>query len=308
MNLACGRNPWMVASTEDASYRAFIHNPGYLRTILSISEELNYILGRIFTVDPNRRITLPELRRAILACSHFTPPEPVHPEDTLMAQVPCAAPVFQGDVDQAYDTTADDDSEDDSDSSDTSSTFSYPDSNMSSRSPSPDVEETIPDEQCHVSMGTPVTQTCPDPAILDQPGFVDQRPRLQQCPQHLAPMILGTPPMDSMTIPGQGPYGQVIHTLPLHPLPRPTMIQFQSYQMLTPPPSPPPACGQSPCGQTQTLGTNSVQCLPFRPANHISRPACHLPSVPSHGYGFQNLTNLVKTDRLFAYTPVFTFN
>lgn len=72
MNLTCGRNPWKQASFEDSTYRAYTRSQDFLRTILPLSDELNNILGRIFTRNPDHRITLPELRNSILTCSRFT--------------------------------------------------------------------------------------------------------------------------------------------------------------------------------------------------------------------------------------------
>jgi len=76
VNLTCGRNPWKQASMEDSTYRAYTRNRDFLKTILPVSDELNDILGRIFTRNPEQRITLPELRRRILACSKFTEQQP----------------------------------------------------------------------------------------------------------------------------------------------------------------------------------------------------------------------------------------
>ncbi|KAI1330054.1 Pkinase-domain-containing protein [Xylariaceae sp. FL0255] len=72
VNLTCGRNPWRQASFEDSTYLAFTRNQDFLRTILPLSDELNNILGCIFTRNPDQRITLPELRNRILACPKFT--------------------------------------------------------------------------------------------------------------------------------------------------------------------------------------------------------------------------------------------
>ncbi len=74
VNLTCGRNPWRQASFEDSTYRAFTRSQDFLRTILPLSDDLNDILGRIFTRNPDERITLPELRNRILSCSKFTIP------------------------------------------------------------------------------------------------------------------------------------------------------------------------------------------------------------------------------------------
>lgn len=72
VNLCCGRNPWKRASTEDSTFRAFLKDPQFLRSILPLSPELNSILRRIFECDPVKRITLPELRRLIMECPRFT--------------------------------------------------------------------------------------------------------------------------------------------------------------------------------------------------------------------------------------------
>lgn len=74
VNLTCGRNPWKQASVEDSTYRAYTRSRDFLKTILPVSDELNDILGRIFVRNPDQRITLPELRARILACSRFTEP------------------------------------------------------------------------------------------------------------------------------------------------------------------------------------------------------------------------------------------
>ncbi len=92
VNLTCGRNPWKQASNEDSTYRAYTRSQGFLKTILPLSDELNDILGRIFTPNPDHRITLTELKARIYACSHFTEqpagstqpssPVPISPEST----------------------------------------------------------------------------------------------------------------------------------------------------------------------------------------------------------------------------------
>lgn len=74
MNLTCGRNPWKQASFEDSTYRAFTRSSDFLKTILPLSDELNDILGRVFSRSPEQRITLSELRNRILACPRFTVP------------------------------------------------------------------------------------------------------------------------------------------------------------------------------------------------------------------------------------------
>lgn len=84
VNLTCGRNPWKRASTEDTTFRAYLKDPEFLRSILPVSPELNVILHRIFECDPYKRITIPELRQLILECPRFTMPAPT--------TIPCVAP------------------------------------------------------------------------------------------------------------------------------------------------------------------------------------------------------------------------
>lgn len=94
MNLTCRRNPWKLASLEDASYRAFAYNPDFLKTILPISDELNQILGRIFTHNPAERITLPQLRHAIMACQNFMN-TPSHPAQEVNRVNEATATVYE---------------------------------------------------------------------------------------------------------------------------------------------------------------------------------------------------------------------
>jgi hypothetical protein len=91
VNLTCGRNPWKRASPEDSTFRAFLQDPKFLRSILPLSAELESILHRVFECDPLKRISIHELRDLILACPRLTtssyntlPPSPViQPHDRL---------------------------------------------------------------------------------------------------------------------------------------------------------------------------------------------------------------------------------
>ena len=87
VNLTCGRNPWKQASVEDSTYRAYTRHHGFLKTILPLTDELDDILARIFTPNPDQRITLPELRQRILECPRFTQqPQPVQAQVKVPAQ------------------------------------------------------------------------------------------------------------------------------------------------------------------------------------------------------------------------------
>ncbi|KAI8989881.1 Pkinase-domain-containing protein [Trametes punicea] len=77
-NLITGRNPWHVASPKtDSGFRYYLREGApWLRQHLSISVAASELLARIFTVDPEARITIPELRQAVLAVDTFFPGAP----------------------------------------------------------------------------------------------------------------------------------------------------------------------------------------------------------------------------------------
>ncbi|KAJ5584500.1 uncharacterized protein N7459_004300 [Penicillium hispanicum] len=90
VNLTCGRNPWKRASVEDSTFRAYLKDPFFLKSILPLSTEMVCILSRVFERDPAKRITIPELRQLIVECPRFTetPMAPWVPD-----QIPFTAPV-----------------------------------------------------------------------------------------------------------------------------------------------------------------------------------------------------------------------
>lgn len=97
VNLTCGRNPWKKASPDDSTFRAFLKDPNFLSSILPLAPELTMVLRRIFECDPQKRITLNELRELILACPRFTmssyhelPPTPVVSEYEYVDVMDCA--------------------------------------------------------------------------------------------------------------------------------------------------------------------------------------------------------------------------
>ncbi|KAL2054297.1 hypothetical protein ABVK25_005438 [Lepraria finkii] len=105
VNLTCGRNPWKRACMEDSTFRAYRNNPRFLKSILPLSSELDFILSRIFESDPRKRISIPELRTLILGCSRFTtssgsrpptpPPEPHYVPETCLRPTKEALHHFQ---------------------------------------------------------------------------------------------------------------------------------------------------------------------------------------------------------------------
>lgn len=72
VNLTCGRNPWRQASNKDETFRVYVHNPDFLRSILPISLELNDLLKRIFTLDPDQRLSIPSIMAAVNRITTFT--------------------------------------------------------------------------------------------------------------------------------------------------------------------------------------------------------------------------------------------
>ncbi|KAJ5493180.1 Negative regulator of sexual conjugation and meiosis [Penicillium diatomitis] len=76
VNLTCGRNPWKRASLEDSTYRAYLKDPFFLKSILPLSTDMVHILNRVFERSPEKRISIPELRQLVLDCPHLTEPVP----------------------------------------------------------------------------------------------------------------------------------------------------------------------------------------------------------------------------------------
>ncbi|KAI5205913.1 Pkinase-domain-containing protein [Aureobasidium subglaciale] len=72
VNLTCGRNPWKKASMEDSTFRAYMKDRSFLKSILPLSSDLDHILSRVFDLNPAQRMTLPELKQAILLCPTLT--------------------------------------------------------------------------------------------------------------------------------------------------------------------------------------------------------------------------------------------
>ncbi|WWC64113.1 uncharacterized protein I303_106720 [Kwoniella dejecticola CBS 10117] len=72
VNLTCGRNPWRQACPNDETFRAYVHNPDFLRTILPISRATNRILKGLFALEPRDRTPLKVLREQILRVETFS--------------------------------------------------------------------------------------------------------------------------------------------------------------------------------------------------------------------------------------------
>ncbi|KAF2432807.1 Pkinase-domain-containing protein [Tothia fuscella] len=72
VNLTCGRNPWKRACYDDSTFRAYMRDPNFLKSILPVSSELNNVLRRIFEVDPTKRASIGEIKEMILSCDRLT--------------------------------------------------------------------------------------------------------------------------------------------------------------------------------------------------------------------------------------------
>ncbi|CAG8655423.1 5564_t:CDS:2 [Racocetra persica] len=72
INITCGRNPWKQACLRDETFSMYLQDRDFLKTILPLSDELNEILKDIFNPNPEKRITLKELKERVLACEKFT--------------------------------------------------------------------------------------------------------------------------------------------------------------------------------------------------------------------------------------------
>ncbi|PSK44252.1 hypothetical protein B9Z65_232 [Elsinoe australis] len=106
VNLTCGRNPWKRASREDSTFRAYMKDRNFLKTILPLSDELDAILRKCFEPDARRRCSIAQLHQMILQCPRFTkttavappspPYSPIEPvQDVFPTYVPAVAPVQQ---------------------------------------------------------------------------------------------------------------------------------------------------------------------------------------------------------------------
>lgn len=72
MNLTCGRNPWKQACPNDETFRAYLSNPDFLRSILPVSKQCNDLLKRIFALNPASRISMKDLKAEVKRMTRWT--------------------------------------------------------------------------------------------------------------------------------------------------------------------------------------------------------------------------------------------
>lgn len=73
-NMITGRNPWRIASLCDDSYNLYLHDRShFLLSVFPVSREAGHLLTRILDPNPHTRITIPELRLAVLDVPTFFP-------------------------------------------------------------------------------------------------------------------------------------------------------------------------------------------------------------------------------------------
>lgn len=69
--MVTSRSPWYKALSVDECFRDFLVNENYLQRMLPISSAANTLFRRIFAYEPLERITVPELRKAIVDIDTF---------------------------------------------------------------------------------------------------------------------------------------------------------------------------------------------------------------------------------------------
>lgn len=67
INMLSAQRPWDMPTVRDPGFASFVANPNFPLYGLPISQSIKTIIRRALTLDPTKRITLPELRSAILA-------------------------------------------------------------------------------------------------------------------------------------------------------------------------------------------------------------------------------------------------
>ncbi|OCH85915.1 Pkinase-domain-containing protein [Obba rivulosa] len=71
INMIADCNPWHYPTAEDPSFQEFLHDPFFFYRALPISPAAAAILDRMFDPNPAARISIPELREAIINVDGF---------------------------------------------------------------------------------------------------------------------------------------------------------------------------------------------------------------------------------------------
>lgn len=71
INIITSRSPWNKAVTTDDSFCDFLLHENYLCEMLPISKGANSLFRQIFAYEPSERITIPEMRKAVVALDTF---------------------------------------------------------------------------------------------------------------------------------------------------------------------------------------------------------------------------------------------
>ncbi|ODV86809.1 hypothetical protein CANARDRAFT_196040, partial [[Candida] arabinofermentans NRRL YB-2248] len=77
INLISIRNPWLKASLQDTTFKAFVKDPEVLMKILPISREVFTILCKYLALNPWERGNLFEFRQDILNCTKLSETGPL---------------------------------------------------------------------------------------------------------------------------------------------------------------------------------------------------------------------------------------
>ncbi|KAG7878120.1 hypothetical protein KL935_004376 [Ogataea polymorpha] len=97
INLVTIRNPWLKASLQDTTFKAFVKDPTVLMRILPISGELFHILCKYLRLNPWERGDLFEFRQDVLTCSRFADSGPLSIDSRIdpadQWQYSCQVPV-----------------------------------------------------------------------------------------------------------------------------------------------------------------------------------------------------------------------
>lgn len=67
INFICGRNPWKQATPNDDTFHEFLRDPDFIQKILPVSDDVHAILKRIFTLRPENRCSVSDIRKWIRA-------------------------------------------------------------------------------------------------------------------------------------------------------------------------------------------------------------------------------------------------